>query len=186
LQVGSGYSLAELRDLGLKLKPYWKPFDTKRPPDCILLAPGFKEKPDLWIEPWKSQIVQIKAAEIVASDKYKSGCTLRFPRVEKVRDDKDWFDCMTVDELEQLKMMASGRLTHQHMDDDMDLMPAAKRRKGASTRVERPRGVASQFRQTDVSDVQEVSKMLEGKQFCVINGPRGLSKEEMERKIAEV
>lgn len=32
----------------------------------------------------------------------------------------------------------------------------------------------------------QVSKMLEGKQFCVINGPRGLSKEEMERKIAEV
>jgi len=31
----------------------------------------------------------------------------------------------------------------------------------------------------------QVSKMLEGKQFCVINGPRGFSKEETERKIAE-
>ena len=51
--------------------------------------------------------------------------------------------------------MASGRLTHQHMDD-LDSMPATKKRKGASTRVERPRGVAAQFRQTDVSDVQEV------------------------------
>jgi len=48
----------------------------------------------------------------------------------------------------------------------MDLMPAAKRRKGASTRVERPRGVASQFRQTDVSDVQEVCA-------CVMGGGRG-------------
>ncbi len=37
--------------------------------------------------------------------RYKSGCTLRFPRVEKVRDDKEWYDCMTVDELEQLKMV---------------------------------------------------------------------------------
>ena len=51
----------------------------------------------------------------------------------------------------------------------MDLMPAAKRRKGASTRVERPRGVASQFRQTDVSDVQEVCA-------CVMGG----GKEEVE------
>ncbi len=32
----------------------------------------------------------------------------------------------------------------------------------------------------------KVSRMFEGKEFCVINGPRGLSKEEMERKIAEV
>ena len=28
--------------------------------------------------------------------------------------------------------------------------------------------------------------MFEGKEFCVINGPKGLSKEDMERKIAEV
>ena len=32
----------------------------------------------------------------------------------------------------------------------------------------------------------QVSKMFEGKEFCVINGPKGLSKEDMERKIAEV
>lgn len=52
--------------------------------------------------------------------------------------------------------MASGRLAYQHMDES-DAMPAAKRRKTVSSRVERPRGVAAQFRQTDVSDVQEVS-----------------------------
>ena len=38
--------------------------------------------------------------------RYKCGCTLRFPRVEKVRADKEWFDCMTVDELEQLKTVS--------------------------------------------------------------------------------
>ena len=32
----------------------------------------------------------------------------------------------------------------------------------------------------------QVSKMFDGKEFCVINGPKGLSKEDMERKIAEV
>lgn len=37
--------------------------------------------------------------------RYKCGCTLRFPRVEKVRDDKEWYDCMNVDELEQLKQV---------------------------------------------------------------------------------
>ncbi len=28
--------------------------------------------------------------------------------------------------------------------------------------------------------------MFEGKELCVVNGPRGFSKEDMERKIAEV
>ena len=63
---------------------------------------------------------------------------------------------------------------------------APKRRKVASSRIERPRGVAEQFRQADVSDVREVSRMFEGKEFCVVNGARELSKHEIERKIAEV
>ena len=66
------------------------------------------------------------------------------------------------------------------------MAPASKRRKVASTRVERPRGVAEQFRQADVSDVKEVSKMFEGKEFCVVNAPREMTKQEAERKIAEV
>lgn len=37
--------------------------------------------------------------------RYKCSCTLRFPRVEKVRSDKEWYDCMTIDELEQLKQV---------------------------------------------------------------------------------
>ena len=35
--------------------------------------------------------------------RYKCGATLRFPRLEKIRDDKEWFDCMTTDELDDLK-----------------------------------------------------------------------------------
>ena len=80
--------------------------------------------------------------------------------------------------------MASGKLFHQHIDDDTQ-QPAPKRRKIASG-IERPRGVASQFRQTDVSDVHEVSKIFEGKEFCVVNGNQVMNKEEIERKIAEV
>ncbi|XP_064401547.1 DNA ligase 4-like isoform X2 [Halichondria panicea] len=183
-KVGSGYSLTELREVGAKLKPHWRPFNTKSPPESVVLAPGFKERPDLWIEPQNSIIVQIKAAEIVSSGKYKCGCTLRFPRVEKVRDDKEWYDCMNVDELEQLKQIASGRLSYQHVGDG-DQPPAAKKRRVGSARVERPRGVAAQFRQTDTTDVQEVSSMFDGKEFCVVNGPKALPKEEIEKKIAE-
>ena len=81
--------------------------------------------------------------------------------------------------------MGSGKLFHQVTEDDLDQAPAPKRRK-VGTAVERPRGVAAQFRQTDVSGVKEVSHMFEGKEFCVVNGTARLSKEEAERKIAEV
>ena len=66
------------------------------------------------------------------------------------------------------------------------MAPASKRRKVATSRIERPRGVAEQFRQADVSGVQEISKIFEGKELCIINAPRELSKHEMERKIVEV
>ena len=140
--------------------------------------------------------------------------------------------------------MASGRLAHQLVEGEG--LPAAKRRKVASG-IEKPRGVAAQFRQTDVSDVQEVvcafhcvcvcvcvslcvcvwcvcvcvcvvwvteytpyihrtsyliimmlvvtdhndlflqlSRIFEGKEFCVVNGSRAFSKDTMEKKIAEV
>ena len=56
----------------------------------------------MWIEPSKSKIVQVKAAEITQTEKYKCGSTLRFPRVENIRDDKNWYDCMDLDELKRL------------------------------------------------------------------------------------
>lgn len=46
---------------------------------------------------------QIKAAEIIDSDRFKTGFTLRFPRVEKFRDDKSWHECMTVPEVKEMK-----------------------------------------------------------------------------------
>ena len=58
--------------------------------------------------------------------------------------------------------MASGHLAHRHYDEDGEegeggLTTAKKRRR--VTRVDRPRGVAAQFRQTDVSGVEEVMCM---------------------------
>ena len=55
--------------------------------------------------------------------------------------------------------IASGHLAHQHYDYDGEESPPNKKRRGgtgAGRRMERPRGVAAQFRRTDVSDVKEV------------------------------
>jgi DNA ligase-4 len=185
-KVGSGYTMSELRTLNQKLHGQWRPYDPKNPPPSIVVAQGGgSEKPNVWIEPTKSKIVQIRAAEIISSDKYKCGCTLRFPRLEKFRDDKEWYDCMTTDELEHLRQMASGHLAHQHYEGGVEGDAPPSKRKRTAVRVEMPRGVAVQFRHTDTSDVQETGSMFKGKEFCVVNGTSEMTKEKMERIIVE-
>ena len=85
-----------------------------------------------------------------------------------------------------LLQVGGGKLFHTSAagEEGAELPPTKKRRVGAG--VERPKGVASQFRPADVSDVKAVSQMFEGKEFCVVNGTAQLSKEEAERKITEV
>ena len=48
-------------------------------------------------------LVNYYVSDYLSQCRYRTGCTLRFPRLEKFRDDKEWFDSMTVEELEQLK-----------------------------------------------------------------------------------
>jgi DNA ligase-4 len=74
-KIGSGYTMKELSDFNRKLMNKWKTFDKKDPPKHLMLA---YEKPEVWIEPKDSFIVQVKAVEIVHSDKYKTGVTLRY------------------------------------------------------------------------------------------------------------
>eukprot|EP00118_Oscarella_pearsei_P008725 m.46483 g.46483 ORF g.46483 m.46483 type:complete len:987 (+) comp33697_c0_seq3:313-3273(+) len=185
-KVGTGYTIEELKQLGRKLESHWKHFDTRNPPSSIVLAPGFKEKPDVWIEPRNSQIVQIKAAEIIKSEKFKTNCTLRFPRLERVRKDKMWHECMTLDELNSARMMAQGRLTHHHLTGDDEDTGSPRKKRKVAVRPQRQRAVAAQFRPADVSSVSQVSKMFEGLEFCIVNGnPGGLSKGDLEKAVVE-
>lgn len=48
-------------------------------------------KPDCYIKDLKNSVIlEVKAAEIVASDNFATDCTLRFARCMKIRYDKDW------------------------------------------------------------------------------------------------
>jgi hypothetical protein len=61
---------------------------------CLLLSSlftliSFLSDPDLWIHPEDSKIITLNAGEIVISESFSAGLTLRFPRITKVRDDAD-------------------------------------------------------------------------------------------------
>ncbi|CAF4320217.1 unnamed protein product, partial [Adineta steineri] len=99
-KIGSGYTHKELLDFNNRFANKWKPWTKKTAPSYILCT---HEKPDVWIEPNDSCIVQVKATEFMTSDKYKCGFTLRFPRLEKFREDKAWHECVTYQELIDLR-----------------------------------------------------------------------------------
>ena len=104
VKVGSGYNMSTLNIIRNKLRPYWKKYDSKNPPGLFgNWKPAQSEKPDVYIDnPSNSIILEVKAAEIVPSETFPSKITLRFPRVEKTRLDKNWSDVLQYDELIKL------------------------------------------------------------------------------------
>ncbi|XP_059173254.1 DNA ligase 4-like [Physella acuta] len=183
-KVGSGYSKKQLKDFNAELAEHWKVYNKNNPPKYLELASGFKEKPDLWLPPDKSKILQVKASEIIDSDRFKTGCTLRFPRVEKIRDDKPWDQCMTTKDIQDLKEKSGGKLTGARYELGDAEEPTKKKRKVVS-HVVRPTLMA-QFQGADVSKVKKLAEILEGKEFCVIDGPTHFPKQELEKKIVEL
>jgi len=61
------------------------------------------DRPDVFISDiQKSIILEVKASELVVSDQYPTFYSLRFPRVAKIRYDKDWHEGMNQDQLNEL------------------------------------------------------------------------------------
>lgn len=178
-RIGSGYTMKELYDLGLKLAKHWKVYRKNDPPASILCG---TEKPEVYLEPCHSVIIQVKAAEIVASDMYKTNCTLRFPRIEKIRDDKEWHQCMTLSELDQFRGKASGKLASRHLHIDGD-EPDKKKRK-LPAKAKKAVGVIDHFKSQDLSGVTKETDMFEDVEFCVISGNEENPKAELEKGVA--
>lgn len=173
-RVGSGYTVAELSDLVDKLSPH----TSRQQPPGVIVA---REKPDIWINPVKSCVVQVRAAEVVKSLLYQTGVTLRFPRVEKVRYDKPWYDILTTKELNELEKEASGKLATKHYIDAGD-EPAAKRK--TPSKADHP-SLPSHFRPADLTKVVKKADVLAGKEICVMGGDESLTKQQIEKLIVE-
>ncbi|KAL7845764.1 hypothetical protein AOLI_G00239560 [Acnodon oligacanthus] len=178
-RIGSGYTMKELYDLGLKLAKHWKVYRKNDPPAAILCG---TEKPEVYIEPRNSVILQVKAAEIVTSDMYKTNCTLRFPRIERIREDKEWHQCMTLDELCQFRTKASGKLASRHFQIQEDQPDKKKRKLGPKPK--KTIGVIDHFKSQDLSAVTKEMDMFEDVEFCVMSGNDTHSKAELEKAVA--
>lgn len=109
-KVGGGFRAGDYRELKERLGTSWKKWDVNRPPEeYITLGEGRKqqlERPDVWVKPSESIVVEVKAASIGPTESFATGTTLRFPRFKRFRFDKDWETALTEDELPFLKANA--------------------------------------------------------------------------------
>ncbi|CAA21085.3 DNA repair ligase Lig4 [Schizosaccharomyces pombe] len=104
VRVGGGFTYFDRDIIRKETEGKWLPWSSDAL-EYMELA-GTKqdfEKPDMWIHPKDSLVLQIKAAEVVVSNRFKTNYTLRFPRLEKVRLDRSWKDALTINEFFTLK-----------------------------------------------------------------------------------
>jgi DNA ligase-4 len=146
---------------------------------------------------------KVKAVEITVSEKYKTGCTLKFPRLEKFRPDKPWYECMSLAELEQLRnkndgRLASGKHLSLHDEDgggeegeddenyDENGEPIKKKKRAAVSRAQVKVAVGSIYRGIDASCVDKVSDMFNDKELCIIIEDSVGKKKNVETAVAKL
>jgi len=93
--AGSGLSVAERQ---AAFKSFRDHLTEERPKD----VETSEMEADMWIPPDLRSVWEVKAYEITESDSYSSGLSLRFPRLLRLREDKDVAEATSLSQLEHL------------------------------------------------------------------------------------
>lgn len=101
--VANGFLNAVYRQIESKLVNFWKDYNVQKPPSTLLQF-GTK-KPDYWIDPANLIVLEIKARsiEVTAETPYAAGSTLHNLWCRAVREDKDYDECITLQDYQELK-----------------------------------------------------------------------------------
>lgn len=105
-KVGGGFAAADYASIRHHTEGKWKDWNPKRPPlDFLELAGGAlqHERPDVWIRPDESVVLSVKAASVTDTDRFRTSLTLRFPRLKRLRLDRDWTSALSVSAFRELQ-----------------------------------------------------------------------------------
>ncbi|RLM66518.1 putative DNA ligase 4 [Panicum miliaceum] len=157
-RVGTGLSDEERDALVTKLKPYFRKNEyPKKPPKFYEVTNNSKERPDVWIEsPDKSVIISVTSdIRTIKSEVFAAPYCLRFPRIQRVRYDKPWHECLDVQAFVDIVHSSNG--TTQKAADDNSLENDNTKRSRTNKKGEKKKSasiIPSHLMKTDVSVVE--------------------------------
>ncbi|KAF2867707.1 ATP dependent DNA ligase domain-containing protein [Massariosphaeria phaeospora] len=148
-KVGGGFSREDYAAIRGRTEGKWKDWDQRRPPPIVELGGHVEnrqhERPDQWIRPSDSVVLECKAASVESSDKFRMAITLRFPRFKQLRTDKRWDQALSISEFMELK----DSVEREHSEKEKEFKIEQSRRKKART-TKKPLVVAGTSTSTDV------------------------------------
>uniref|UniRef100_A0A182N904 DNA ligase 4 n=1 Tax=Anopheles dirus TaxID=7168 RepID=A0A182N904_9DIPT len=167
-RVSMGLGTAEWQQLNQTFRPHWRTGEAA--------AHGLhfgRTQPDVWIAPASSLALEIRGSELVRSESYAAGFTIRFPRIVTVRADKPSDEVCTLEELEGLagttgSTRKATKLAKRHVTlADLSGPPAPSQRRAGK------RGAPRVERKPDAPREREPSPfadgMLHGRDVCVMS-----------------
>jgi hypothetical protein len=159
--------------------------------------------PDIWIDPEDSIVLTIKGAEIVVSEEYSVGLTVRFPRITKVRinsvdgDEKKASDTSTDEEIWRLfdetrsKRLDADSMNGNTYQPEAEIFSFRRRRRFLTPEEYSKRSTKRQTkmacspsRKVPKVDVRE-SNVLEGLKFCVLEGLYSFDPSSFDGRVAQ-
>lgn len=139
--------------------------------------PAVGEIPDVYIEPQNSKIIEVKGYQINETVKFKSGLTLRFPRVRRIREDKDWFECLDTKGFNEIARNTKKRkLADMNVEDiKSDKSSKTKERGNAEKKKKREVSAVDHCKDTDTTNVAVESGLFKGSEFSMLTNEYCLS-----------
>ena len=190
-RVGTGLSDEELDELVMKLKPYFRKYEypKKSAPSFYQVTNHSKERPDVWVEsPEKSVILAITSdIRTISSEVFAAPYSLRFPRIDRVRYDKPWHECLDVQSFMELVHSSNGTTQRAGPDDGRLASEKPKRAKAVKGegRKKLALAVPSHFAHTDVSSVKGESQIFSDMVFHFLNVPSSHSLDSLHKLVVE-
>ncbi|EGZ28366.1 hypothetical protein PHYSODRAFT_284249 [Phytophthora sojae] len=169
-KVGTGYNLDELEQMRQELEPYWQPWDDDNiPPHLNGWKPQKSDlRPDVWIDPRHSKILEVYGFELSFTTLYSTGLTIRFPRCKAIRNDKEWYQCINLQDLNAARGSLSTKRASEVALGQKTATGRVKKRQTISSR--RPSGVLQGYSRADLEGIEQERNVFEGKEFCVLPG----------------
>ncbi|KAI9649319.1 DNA ligase (ATP) [Ciborinia camelliae] len=179
-KVGGGFNADDYAAIRHQTDGKWIKWDAKSPPTEFVELAGLhqeRERPDVWIKPDDSIVVEVKAASVSVSDSFRTHFTLRFPRFKRLRPDKDWKSALSIEEFMELKAKVEEGKDNEFKVD--------KKTRGAK-RLKKDKVIAGTDGDAKVVYEGPNTQVFEGMNFCVLSemiNPEKKSKGQVEDLI---